>query len=157
MNTKRLFALMVCATIIVLAATKLVGEADSSRQSVTMTGHVIDLHRFLTARFLDTDDPGVPAHPGVSARLLADDRAANSAAPVGFWAGRWSVPPNNRGGSPIYLIVFDPADEQQTKMHRVARELSGRLVRITAKTYERDGLQGLRIEKIEPIRIAGEE
>lgn len=159
MLTKRLTSTFVLVVIVLLIAVRLAGDEnvprdqsiDSDKQ-VTMTGHVVDLYRFLTER------GGLDGIETVSKRIdiPTSDSEQQIEGPIGFRAGRWSMPIERQIGPPLYVIVVDATNGKQRAVYIEAREMAGRLVKVTATILERDGVQALRIDKIEPVRIAGD-
>lgn len=125
-------------------------DKDADEQKVAgkvYEGRVVNLHLFLTKHPTpayskeDSKQPGAESVVGTLAKEV----------PIGLWieqSGLQAVIP----GKPVYLLFFDPDNSVQRDAYGEARGMIGKDVLITARMFERGGMKGLQIEKIEAAK-----
>ena len=60
-------------------------------------------------------------------------------------------------GHTAYLVFFDRDNDASEDAYSSARELMGHAVKLTGKLYDRGGLKGVMIEKVESMEVESAE
>lgn len=135
MNAKHaLLPALFAIALLVAAPISVAEETADMPEAQTVTGHVVDLHHYLTTgelhapatdkNILDVFAPEAPIALVVDDKTLADKL----------------VP-----GKKAYLLMFNGNEENGRSVYSDARKLLGQAVAVTGRVYERDGLTAISI------------
>ncbi|MBI1374293.1 MAG: hypothetical protein GC159_16375 [Phycisphaera sp.] len=121
-------------------------KKDVLHKQVTLEGEIVNLQLFLTRG-------PTPAYSEGKDKPLAERVFGTLAkeVPIGLWVHEKGTFSKLLPGRPVYLIIFDPDVEAQSTAYGQAREWLGMNVRVTGTTYDREGMFGVQITKIENL------
>jgi hypothetical protein len=125
-------------------------DAPHWKDMKTVQGQIVNLQWFLTLK-------EAPIYRGESDDRSKAERIVGTLAeevPIGLWVKESNFLDQLVPGRPVYLIIFDPEKMDDVKAYKAARKLTGQMVTLRGRVFEREGIQGILVQHVEAVKTA---